>query len=187
MSDNSKTPQPFDLVLGGNNPPKGEAIKRKKEQPQIKSEEELLRLAEKSAAKMRDASEAILIEQNKNNASASEISSKSEQTQVSTQQNIFNRVVIKCNLCQAKLRVPMGKVGIIECPRCQLEFNADTRDKNNLTNQQNIFNNKSQIENETKSNESQSSSETSGEGCCETGCGCLFLLILIAGIAQFFT
>lgn len=36
MSESSNTPQPFDVVLGGNNPPKNKSIKRKIEKPILK-------------------------------------------------------------------------------------------------------------------------------------------------------
>ena len=55
-------------------------------------------------------------------------------TQMPNKPDISNRVIIECDGCKAKLRVPTGKIGIIECPHCQSEFNADTRDRNDPIN-----------------------------------------------------
>ena len=109
MSENQNTPQSFDLVLGGNNPPK-----KKIEKPKLKKKANLT--------------------------------------------NNKDEDLLKTEIQQS--------------------LNIDQQEKKNS--------NKSQIKDQTKSNESQSSSEASEEGCCEAGCGCLILLIIIGGIAQIF-
>ena len=114
MSESSNNPQPFDVVLGGNNPPKNKSTEKKVEKPKLKKK-----------------------------ADSTDNKSKASST-------------------------------------------TKIKQSSNTNHAENISTSKSSTEDKTESTESQSSSETSEKGCCETGCGCLILLMIIAGIAQFF-
>jgi ankyrin repeat protein len=37
-----------------------------------------------------------------------------------------NRVVIPCRHCGVGIRLPTGKIGTVECPRCKYSFTAET-------------------------------------------------------------
>ena len=44
--------------------------------------------------------------------------------------NIYDpleKVIIKCTICQGKLRVPINQLGTLKCLHCNSEFSADTR------------------------------------------------------------
>ena len=39
----------------------------------------------------------------------------------------FEKVIIKCTICQGKLRVPINQLKTLKCPHCNSEFSSDTR------------------------------------------------------------
>jgi hypothetical protein len=44
----------------------------------------------------------------------------------------MDRVVITCPSCKADLRVPSGRMGTVQCPKCSFAIKADTRPKEEL-------------------------------------------------------